>query len=211
MTDQVARRPEWAIMYAFHDAFRRDLNELLAASGYSAAVRARWDNFREQLHFHHVAEDEAMWPLVRAKLTANPEGLALIDAMEEEHRLIDPMLVMVGDAMAVASDWLQVTAVLSRMRDALDAHLAHEEADTLPLISEITTPAELRGIFKALGRKGGIRQAAVMFPWALSDASPDLQARVLGLLPAPARLLYRSVWLPRYRRRIATTQGQVLV
>jgi hypothetical protein len=66
------------------------------------------------------------------------------------------MLVMVGDAMAVNSDWSRVTALLSRLRDALDAHLVHEEADTLPLISEITTPAELRGIFKALGRKGGL-------------------------------------------------------
>jgi hypothetical protein len=208
MTEQVTRRPEWAIMYAFHDAFRRDLDELQAARAYSAAVRARWDNFSEQLHFHHVAEDEAMWPLVKAKLTANPEGLALIDAMEKEHHLIDPMLVMVGDAMAVNSDWSRVTALLSRLRDTLDAHLAHEEADTLPLISEITTPAELRGIFKALGRKGGIGRAAVMFPWALSEASPDLRARVLGSLPPPVRLLYRAIWLPRYRRRIATTRAK---
>jgi iron-sulfur cluster repair protein YtfE (RIC family) len=208
MTEQVARLPEWAIMYAFHDAFRRDLDELLAEGAYSAAVRARWDNFSEQLHFHHVAEDEAMWPLVRAKLAANPEGLALIGAMEREHHLIDPMLVMVGDAMAVNSGWSQVTALLSRLREALEDHLAHEEADTLPLVSEITNPAELRGIFKALGRKGGIRRAAVMFPWALSGAGPDLRARVLGLLPPPVRLLYRAVWLPRYRRRVATTYGK---
>lgn len=206
MTEQVAHRlPEWAIMYALHDAFRRDLDTLVTASSNSPAVRARWDNFREQLHFHHVAEDEAMWPLVKAKLASNPKGLALIDAMEQEHHLIDPMLVMVGDAMAMNSDWARVTALLSRMRDTLDGHLVHEEADTLPLISETMTPAELRGIFQALGRKGGIRRAAVMFPWALSDADPDLRARVLGSLPAPVRLLYRLVWLPRYRRRAATS------
>jgi len=205
MTEQVARRlPEWAIMYALHDAFRRDLDALLAASANSAAVRARWDNFREQLHFHHVAEDEAMWPLVKARLASNPKGLALIDAMEEEHHLIDPMLVMVGDAMALDSDWARVTALLSRMRDTLEVHLAHEEADTLPLISETMTPAELGEIFTALGRKGGVKRAAVMFPWALSDADPDLRDRVLGNLPSPVRLLYRVVWLPRYRRRAAT-------
>jgi iron-sulfur cluster repair protein YtfE (RIC family) len=206
MTEQVARRwPEWAIMYALHDAFRRDLDALLAASANSAAVRARWDNFREQLHFHHVAEDEAMWPLVKAKLVANRKGLALIDAMEEEHHQIDPMLVMVGDAMAMDSDWARVTALLSRMRDTLEVHLAHEEADTLPLISETMTPAELGAIFTALGRKGGVKRAAVMFPWALSDADPDLRDRVLGNLPSPVRLLYRVVWLPRYRRRVATS------
>jgi hypothetical protein len=43
-----------------------------------------------------------------------------------------------------------------------------------------------------------------MFPWALSDADPDLRDRVLGNLPSPVRLLYRVVWLPRYRRRVAT-------
>ena len=40
-----------------------------------------------------------------------------------------------------------------------------------------------------------------MLPWALSEASPDTRAQVLSHLPPAARLLYRAVWLPRYRRR----------
>jgi hypothetical protein len=39
-------------------------------------------------------------------------------------------------------------------------------------------------------------------PWALASASPDLREHVLSRLPAAARLLYRTVWLPRYTRTI---------
>jgi hypothetical protein len=41
-----------------------------------------------------------------------------------------------------------------------------------------------------------------MFPWALSEARPEVRDQVLGQLPAPARLIYRAVWLPRYRRSV---------
>jgi hypothetical protein len=63
-------------MNALHDAFRRDLDDLLATRAARKAVRARWTVFREQLHFHHTAEDTAIWPPVRAKLVGDPVGRA---------------------------------------------------------------------------------------------------------------------------------------
>src|ERR1700751_2255070 len=92
MTEQQSaghRLPEWTIMYALHDAFRRDLDTMLAPNAGPAAVRARWAVFRDQLEFHHTAEDEVMWPPVRARLADDPDGLALMDAMQDENRLID--------------------------------------------------------------------------------------------------------------------------
>jgi hypothetical protein len=63
----VGRRPhsedavDFTLMYAAHDAFRRDLRCLTAAAeaGQTAtpAVRASWANFKNQLHVHHTAED----------------------------------------------------------------------------------------------------------------------------------------------------------
>jgi hypothetical protein len=47
---------------------------------------------------------------------------------------------------------------------------------------------------------GGIRGGAEYLPWVLDDASAEMTAKVLGLLPPPARLLYRRVWQPRYAR-----------
>jgi hypothetical protein len=73
----------------------------------------------------------------------------------------------------------------------------------LQLISSVMSRAEVGRIGIKIARRGGLRQAAVMFPWALSEASPQIRGEVLGQLPAPARLVYRAVWLPRYRRRAA--------
>ena len=45
MTEQQAtggRLPEWALMYALHDAFRRDLDALAATRAGPDAIRARW-------------------------------------------------------------------------------------------------------------------------------------------------------------------------
>jgi hypothetical protein len=208
MTEQQSaghRLPEWTIMYALHDAFRRDLDAMLAPNAGPAAVRARWAVFRDQLEFHHTAEDEVMWPPVRARLADDPDGLALMDAMQDEHRLIDPLLAAVDDALGDEAGGATLADALSRLRTVLDSHLAHEETDALPLITRVMTAAGVKAIFKQLGRIGGLRnglrRGAVMFPWALSGASPQTQAQVIGYLPPPARLLYRAVWLPRYRRR----------
>jgi hemerythrin HHE cation binding domain-containing protein len=195
-------REDWILMNALHDAFRRDLEQLLDATADDAVIRSRWRLFRDQLHFHHTAEDKAMWPPVRAKLAGNPGGLALMDQMEAEHAQIDPLLAAIDDALGTRGGRERARPLLTRARGILADHLAHEEAEALPLISSVMTQAELGQIGRAIARMGGLRQVAVMFPWALSEATPVVREQVLGQLPAPARLLYRAVWLPRYRRRV---------
>jgi hypothetical protein len=204
MTDQQTtgrRLPEWALMYVIHDAFRRDLQALEATQAGLPAVRARWAVFADQLHFHHLAEDQVMWPPVRARLAGDPDGLALMDAMDAEHAQIDPLLDAVDGALA-ADDTGHAgrAAALARLHATLAGHLAHEETDVLPLISRVMTEAGVAAIFEAFGKLGGLRRGATLLPWALSSASPDVRAQVLRRLPPPARLLYRAVWVPRYRR-----------
>ncbi|HZR52128.1 MAG TPA: hemerythrin domain-containing protein [Streptosporangiaceae bacterium] len=196
------RLPEWAIMYALHDAFRRDLDALLDTSARPAIVRARWAVFRGQLRLHHIAEDRVMWPPARARLAGDPDGLALLDVMEDEHLLIDPLLTAVDDAVSGDVGYVRLTALLAELRTTLVSHLAHEEAEVLPLVSRALGPAGVAGIFAELGKMGGWKLGAAMFPWALSGTSAQTQAQVLGQLPATARLLYRTVWFPRYRRMI---------
>ncbi|HEY5989868.1 MAG TPA: hypothetical protein VIV12_26320 [Streptosporangiaceae bacterium] len=40
----------------------------------SAAARARWVAFRDQLDFHLAAEDAALWPPACARLTGDSHG-----------------------------------------------------------------------------------------------------------------------------------------
>ena len=97
-----------------------------------------------------------------------------------------------------AAMWPRVTAKLAgdpRGQALLDAM----DDEALPLISEFLSPGELGGIAAAIRGRSTWRVGTTV-PWALADASPDIRERVLSQLPAPARLLYRTVWLPRYAR-----------
>src|SRR5689334_24042969 len=185
-TMQLAGRADWALMIAIHDALRRDLDQLLHATAGHASARARWTAFRSQLRFHLAAEHAAMWPRVRPKLAGHPHGQALLDAMNDERQLLGPVQAMIDDAFTIDADPTRLRQPLAR----LASHLAHEEADALPLISQILSPGELDEIAAAIRGGRSIGHARTTVPWALAGASPDIREHALSQLPAPARLLY---------------------
>ena len=198
-TTRLSSRADWTLMRAIHDALRRDLDQLLHTTASRTAVRARWVVFHDQLRLHLAAEQAAMWPLARAKLTGEPRGQAVLDAMEDEHQLIGPLQAVTDDAFSMDADPRRLRQLLTRLATRLTSHLAHEEADALPLIGQIMSQHELCAIGRAI--RGG--PAAGTLPWALTSASPRVCTQVLSQLPAPGRLLYRRVWLPRHTRNTA--------
>ena len=192
-------RADWTLKTAIHDALRRDLDELITTTVGPAAARARWIVFRDQLRRHLAAEHAAMWRPARVKLTGDPHGQALLEAMDDEQQLIGPLQAVADDAFTMAARPAQLRPLLARLQTKLASHLAHEEADALPLLGQIMSPAELGSITRALrGGTGG--RAAHTIPWALAHASPAVRTQVLSQLPASTRLLYRTIWRPRHTR-----------
>jgi hypothetical protein len=195
------------IMLAAHDAFRRDLVRLAKAAAFAdlpdparrAAVQAGWETFKRQLHMHHTAEDVIIWPAVRARLEHSANAQSVLDAMESEHALVDPLLAAVDTAFSYpehrgigdATDAL--TATLLR-------HLTHEEHDALPLIGVALTANEWRSAGFKMARRNGLSAGGEMFAWLVDGADPDAAATVLKTLPPPVRLAYRGIWKPRYTR-----------
>ena len=65
-----------AIMTAAHNAFRSDLVSLARAvrapgrrsPDRQQSVAAGWELFKRQLHLHHTAEDDLIWPALRERL-----------------------------------------------------------------------------------------------------------------------------------------------
>jgi iron-sulfur cluster repair protein YtfE (RIC family) len=201
---------DFTMMYVAHDAFTRDLQQLAVATeqgrAHSPRTLATWARFTKQLHIHHTAEDTSLWPRLRAAVSA-PEEVAVLDAMEAEHAEIDPQLERV-DAAIAAHVALDIMAAVDALALGLAGHMRHEEESALPLIERRLGPAG----WAAFGRdirqsQGGIRGGAEYLPWVLDGASEATTARVLGLLPPPARLLYRRVWAPRYHRATQDTAG----
>ncbi|WP_328551959.1 MULTISPECIES: hemerythrin domain-containing protein [unclassified Streptomyces] len=191
------------IMYAAHDAFRRDLDRLgkAAADGtaFTPPVRAGWADFTHQLHIHHTAEDSDLWPRVQHRAEGRPRDLALLAEMAAEHAQIDPQLAAVEEALRDNS--AELPELVRTLTATLDAHLEHEEASALPLIQEVLTPADWGAFTGAIRRTQGLRGAAVFVPWIVDGVPPADRAVLLGSLPAPARVLNRLFWEPGYRRR----------
>jgi hypothetical protein len=206
------------IMIAAHDAFRRDLVSLaravsaadLSDPAKAQSVAAGWTVFKRQLHLHHTAEDELIWPALRERLANSENALSVLDAMEEEHGQIDPLLAAVDDAFSRSADSLggpdshggpdslgdRVNALVT----TITGHLTHEEQDGLPLIGMALTGAEWRSVGFRIARKNGLSGGSEMFAWMLDGAAPDRARETLGTLPPPARVLYRAVWRPRFTK-----------
>ena len=199
-TSQRTGQPGWIMMTVIHDALRRDLDQLINATASRAAARVRWQAFRGHLQYHLVTEDALMWRPARARLAGDPRGQALLDAMQDEHHLIGPLQALTDDAFAMNADPDRLAGLLARLQTRLTSHLAHEEADALPLISQIMTPPEVRRITRAVRGGTTVRRAAATIPWALADAAPAVCHQVLSDLPAPARVLYRTAWRSRHAR-----------
>ncbi|HTX28272.1 MAG TPA: hemerythrin domain-containing protein [Streptosporangiaceae bacterium] len=193
------------IMLAAHDAFRRDLTRLARTAGSAnlsdparrESVAAGWDLFKRQLHMHHTAEDEIIWPVLRPRLAHSPAGLSVLDAMEAEHELIDPLLAAVEVQFAGAGGDRLADAI-GALTSALTGHLGHEERDGLPLIGVALTAAEWRGAGRKMASKNGLAASSEMFAWILDGADRGHAAATLGQLPPPLRILYRARWKPRF-------------
>jgi len=189
-------------MLAAHDAFRRDLTRLARTAGSAnlsdparrQSIAAGWDLFKRQLHLHHTAEDEIIWPVLRPRLEHSPAALSVLDAMEAEHELIDPLLAAV-DVQFVGGD--RLADVIDTLTSALTGHLGHEERDGLPLIGVALTAAEWRGVGRKMASKNGMAASSEMFAWIL-DGTDREHATTLAQLPPPLRLLYRARWKPRF-------------
>ena len=194
------------IMLAAHDAFRRDLTRLVRAAAAAdlsdparrQSVAAGWELFKHELHLHHTAEDEVIWPVLRPRLAHSEHALSVLDAMEEEHGRIDPLLAAVDAAFAQRGDD-SLADVIDALVSTLTRHLAHEERDGLPLIGVALTAAEWRSAGFKIACRNGLSEGGVMFAWILDGADGDAAA-TLRTLPPPLRLLYRAVWKPRYSK-----------
>ncbi|HEY5833682.1 hemerythrin domain-containing protein [Streptomyces sp.] len=197
-------RLDFTMMYAVHDAFRRDLALLVAATdprtGSLRAFKEGWATFKYYLTIHHTAEDASLWPPIRRKAGSDPERVALLDAMESEHAVLDPLMDSI-DAQLAAGDTARLRETVEELSTALLGHLDHEEVKGLPLIDAVLNEKEWDDFGEEQRNQVGTKGAAQFFPWLLDGAADSTEEKVLGLVPPPIRFLYRKQWRPRYLKR----------
>lgn len=201
-----ARGADLTIMHALHDAFRRDLDIVARhasrrvndPAARSATWRG-WEMFKAQMHHHHTVEDTKLWPLMQSRLADRRDELAILDAMEDEHLLIDPAIAAVDSAFA-SGNAVAVSDAIDELRRVIRDHLAHEETAAMPIIDQVITPQEWDAFGKQQARDLGLKGAAELFPWLIEGSTPQRTTDVLGLLPPPLRVVAKRVWAPRFAR-----------
>jgi hemerythrin-like domain-containing protein len=206
MTPRPVTDDDLTILRLIHAALRRDVAWLAAAlerpfdTMSMSTLRRRWAGFAQQLHDHHTAEDELIWPVLRdrAGRVADP----VLAAMTAEHATLDPALTEVEHRLGAITGAVDDSAVVdlrravARVRELLERHLTHEEAAAIPLVRQYLTGADLEHVAAVQRRKAGLRGARVFLPWVLDGASAADSAHVLGDVPAPLRWM-----LPRWQRQ----------
>lgn len=203
--------PGWTVQLAIHRAVRRDAARLSAAltdgrKTPPAAIRDYWSATAAQLHDHHVFEDTIVWPLMRerlgdsvdALLTRNArEHLAMAVAMEDFGTAVSTMTTNDGAARVA----------LQQMVEAIENHLADEEADVLPLIPEAFTLEDM-AFFSAESAKTNPPQA--FLPWVLDDAADADLIFFTRIMPAAIRTQLESRWIPQRRIKVDALQRRHL-
>jgi type IV secretory pathway VirJ component len=204
---------DMTMMYVMHYAFRRDLTAFAAAAAATPvddqptwqALNHRWQLFAEALHHHHSGEDAGLWPLLTAR--ADEEGRQLLQAMEEEHSEIDPILeaVTAGLArLATTADADTKAALVVRLcagKESLARHLAHEETEAIALVQQLMTDAEWRQLDEEHFKKGITPRTVIrLLPWVMHQQPPAAVERLVGSAPAAQKILWRLT-RPGFERR----------
>ncbi|WP_029432050.1 hemerythrin domain-containing protein [Blastococcus sp. URHD0036] len=223
MTETTNRTPtptltDTSDMVVVHRAFRREFRlapALVRAvpagdSARAAVLAAHVRLLLDGLHLHHSGEDAVLWPLLLDR--AAPDA-ALVHRMEAEHEQVAAAIDGVRGAL---DRWVvearpavteEVAAGIEAVTAPLLQHLAEEEAEILPLAARLLSEAE----WEAVGEHGMSHmrksQLPIMFGMVLEECDPQERQRMLGILPAPIRLLARTVFARRYRRYVREIRG----
>ena len=213
------------MMYVMHFAFRRDLTDfgiavrLTPASNGAAwrALLARWDLLSTVLHDHHTKEDVVIWPLLRERAEADGDSaaLAVLDAMDDEHDQIDPLLIRARTALEAMStgngapDRSALAAAFDEMKVCLEAHLAHEERDANAILQARIDGDEWDHLERTRLRGGmSPRDLMIMLPWAFKALPDPMATELLDEAPLPLRVLL-TLGKRRFRRLDEAAFGAV--
>lgn len=200
------RRFDLTMLYAAYAAFRRDTARVQAAADAGGAldwtaVENTWALFSFHWRVQDAAEKQALWTVMYAKDLDGREGAgAVLDAMALRALRAVPPLDAV-DAALEQRDRPRLAQSARDLRAAAETLLAFKESDVLPLIPRTLTAFEWGTFDVEFRRELGIRGLGVFLPWLLDGAPDPTRRAVLRLLPPPIRLVYRTSWRPRYRRR----------
>jgi hemerythrin-like domain-containing protein len=195
-----------------HATLRKGGADLQAAAGRvgepdvdTATLVKLWEFYARGLRHHHGGEDDVIFPLTASR---QPDFNDIEAAMRREHDEIDVRLADADAAFAALKasgstiDAERAGAAMGALNETLAAHLAHEEADAMPVVIGVIGDEEMtkieKGFLKSIRKRDlGLSLAALD---ATAKAHPELH---LPPVPKPALALLSLVWRRQYASLLA--------
>jgi hemerythrin-like domain-containing protein len=196
------------MMYLMHHGFRRDLNRFASAVEVTpvddrrtwTALADRWDRFFEVLHHHHSGEDAGIWPFLLER--ADTDERATLEAMEEEHSHIDPLLTscaegfaaMAGDRVGIDAEDVRAALKVrvAATRDALSRHLAHEESEAMVILQRHMTREDWEHIeVEHFRKKETFARLRFMVCWLAEDLADSVRKPLFDEAGLGMKVLWR--------------------
>jgi iron-sulfur cluster repair protein YtfE (RIC family) len=194
LTGHSLMRTQFALLArAAGEVSRTDARRLAALDAHLAFMTRR-------LVQHHTAEDERIWPQLRG---LDPALQDLLDDLEQDHERLERTL---GIAGSTATSLPKRAPALRDLHRDLAAHLDREEELAVPAIRRLIPQSAWALEHQRFTEELGADRTTTLV-WILGHLPPAARAGFLSELPAPVRLLYRTVWRPRHRRTVALMYG----
>ena len=218
MTMTASDKPDINEMRVIHRVFRRELTALPGLvrrvpdgdTARAEVVGTHAQFVLTGLDIHHTGEDENLWPLLLERAEPSTE---LIETMQAQHEQVHQHA---DRSQHLLESWRRtpsreageaLATEVEHLNRALFEHLDQEEREILPLAEEYVSIEEW-GRLGDHGRDSMSRdQLPLMFGAILEEADPAERAQMLALLPAPIRLLMRTLGARKYRRYIAAVRA----
>jgi iron-sulfur cluster repair protein YtfE (RIC family) len=192
-------------MSMIHRTFRNELSNLPGLitavapddTKRAAIVGDYLGNMITVLQHHHTAEDELLWPKLRARTSG---GAIEVDRGEDEHthiaELIDKVRTIQAAWTRSADPRLaeQLSAAVSDLSANANEHFDHEEQNTVPLIGQYITPKEWKDFIDRGAAYVNPRNLWFALAYAgclLHDATPGEQKRFIASLPRALRMVLK--------------------
>ncbi|MEJ2890143.1 hemerythrin domain-containing protein [Actinomycetospora aeridis] len=169
------------------------------------AALARWiGRLAAEIHHHHEAEDDVLWPVLERRAGDRVDLAALTD----DHAALDPLLVEVrraaDDVAQVPADALPghpaaraLAQHLGALADLLAEHIAEEEREVFPIILAHVPQDDWHAVEAAVRDRGG--DMPFVLPRVAAAADPEQLAH-LRRAAGPVLMVLLPVTRWRLRR-----------
>jgi len=147
---------DMSMMFAMHDALRRELVQVARIGrrtgdnpGQLLRAALGWELFKKFLLVYHQSEDDTLWPTLRTNVAGQPDRVALADALEAEHAVIEPLLTAIDAAAADPGPawlyWFDDAELAAQSgQSLLDLGVPHEAGPLLEQALAMQDPAYRR-------------------------------------------------------------------